>query len=49
MAKRSMQTFQQLFLPEKWFDEDHKERRTKCNVPQEVTLHTTPQLAAMML
>ena len=38
-----------LFLPEQWFHEDHQERRVKCQVPEEVTFHTKPQLAAAML
>jgi SRSO17 transposase len=39
----------QLFLPEKWFDEDHKERRSECNVPNELSFQSKPQLAAAML
>ena len=38
-----------LFMPEKWFGEDSAPRRAKCNVPEEVTFHTKPQLAAAML
>jgi len=38
-----------LFMPEKWFGEDYAPRRAKGNVPEEVPLHTTPQLAAAML
>jgi SRSO17 transposase len=38
-----------LFIPEQWFAEDHKDRRAKCQVPEDATLHTKPQLAAAML
>ncbi|HSX82108.1 MAG TPA: IS701 family transposase [Candidatus Saccharimonadia bacterium] len=38
-----------LFLPERWFTEDYKDRRDKCNVPKDVTFHTKPQLAVEML
>jgi len=38
-----------LFMPEQWFSEDHKERRAKGNVPEDLTFHTKPQLAAAML
>jgi SRSO17 transposase len=38
-----------LFMPEQWFAEDHKDRRDKCNVPEDVTFHTKPQLAVEML
>jgi SRSO17 transposase len=39
----------QLFLPEVWFEPTHEVRRTKCQVPPEVTFQTKPQLAAAML
>jgi SRSO17 transposase len=38
-----------LFLPEVWFSDAYAARRTKCNVPVEMTFHTKPQLAAAML
>jgi SRSO17 transposase len=38
-----------LFMPESWFAEDYTDRRNKCNVPDEVTFHTKPQLAVEML
>lgn len=38
-----------LFIPEQWFAEDYKDRRAKCQVPEDATLHTKPQLAAAML
>src|SRR5215468_2714019 len=34
-----------LFLPEKWFGEDYKERRSKCNIPDALSFQS-PQLAA---
>jgi len=37
-----------LFMPAHWFAEDYKNRRDKCNVPEDVTLHTKPQLAVEM-
>ena len=37
-----------LFMPEAWFTEDYKERWDKCQVPEDVTLHTKPPLAAAM-
>ncbi len=39
----------QLFLPEAWFEPTLEERRTKCQIPSEVTWQTKPQLAAAML
>jgi SRSO17 transposase len=38
-----------LFIPEEWFSEEYKERREKCNFPNELTFKTKPQLAAEML
>ena len=38
-----------LFLPEAWFSEAYKTRRTKCKVPDEVTWQSKPQLAAAMV
>lgn len=38
-----------LFLPEQWWSADYALRRTKCNVPEAVTLHTKPPLAAAMV
>jgi SRSO17 transposase len=38
-----------LFIPEKWFGEDYALRRAKCHLPEAVTFHTKPQLAAAML
>ena len=36
-------------MPEQWFSEDYKDRRDTCNVPDDVTFHTKPQLAVEML
>lgn len=38
-----------LFLPEKWFSGDYQERREKCEIPQELSFKTKPQLAIEML
>jgi SRSO17 transposase len=38
-----------LFLPELWFTDAYATRRTKCNIPKELTLQSKPQLAAAML
>jgi SRSO17 transposase len=40
---------QRLFLPEPWFTDVYAVRRTKCQVPPEVTWQSKPQLAAAML
>jgi SRSO17 transposase len=40
---------QRLFLPEGWFTEAYAARRTKCNVPAELTFQSKPQLAAAMV
>ena len=38
-----------LYLPEKWFDEEHAEKRKKCKLPDTVKFKTKPQLAVEML
>jgi len=38
-----------LFIPEKWFTDDYSLRRTKCNLPEETTFMSKPQLAVQML
>ncbi len=38
-----------LFFPELWFDESFATKRRKCGVPEDLTFHTKPQLAAAML
>src|SRR5438093_12285545 len=36
-------------MPEQWLSDAYAERRRKCQVPDEVALHTKPQLAAEMV
>lgn len=38
-----------LFVPEVWFDENHREKRKKVNLPESLRFKTKPQLAAEML
>ena len=38
-----------LYMPECWFDEDHRQRREDCQVPPDLTFKTKPQLAAEIL
>ena len=38
-----------LFLPEAWFTDAYAARRTKCQVPPELTWQSKPQLATAML
>lgn len=38
-----------LFLPEKWFDEAHQERRRACGVPQELSPQTKPEIGLKLL
>ena len=38
-----------LFLPEKWFDKEHRERWEKCRIPEGTTFKTKPQLALEMI
>jgi SRSO17 transposase len=37
-----------IFIPEKWFDDDHKDRRDKCKMPDDLSFKTKPQLAVDM-
>lgn len=39
----------ELFVPEKWFEDSHKEKRKKCRFPEELTFKTKPQLAVEIL
>jgi len=39
----------QLFIPEKWFENEYGKRREKCKLPEHVAFQTKPQLAATML
>ncbi len=38
-----------LYLPQEWFEEDHRERWEKCDIPDEITFKTKPELALEML
>ena len=38
-----------LFLPEKWFGEEYRERREKCRVPEDLVFKTKPELAWEMI
>lgn len=38
-----------LYLPEEWFDQDHRERWEKCGIAGEVSFKTKPELALEML
>ena len=38
-----------LFLPEVWWTDAYAARRTRCNIPPELTFQSKPQLAAAML
>ena len=40
---------QRLFLPEAWFSESYGVRRHKCQMPDELTFQSKPQVAAAML
>ena len=37
-----------LFLPEKWFESEYNEKRTKCKIHDDITFKTKPELAAEM-
>ena len=38
-----------LFVPEEWCSEEYKERREKCDFPEDFTFKTKPQMASEML
>ena len=38
-----------IFLPEKWFTDDYRVRRKKCQMPKDATFQTKPQLAVDIL
>jgi len=38
-----------LYVPERWFSDDYREKREKCNFPPEIEFKTKPQLAVEML
>lgn len=39
----------ELFVPEKWFEESHVARRTKCRFPEGLSFKTKPELAVEMI
>lgn len=39
----------QLFMPEKWFNEEHASLRNECAVPDDLTFKTKPQIALDMI
>jgi len=38
-----------LYIPEKWFGDDYKDRREKCKLPEDTIFKTKPELAVHML
>ena len=38
-----------LYLPKAWFDEEHEDRRQKCDIPEDATFRTKPQLVLDMI
>jgi SRSO17 transposase len=38
-----------LFIPQRWFSSQYREKMQKCEVPDEISFRTKPQLAAEML
>ena len=38
-----------LFIPEQWFSDEYRERRQKCDLPEDIVFRSKPQLAAEML
>lgn len=38
-----------LFLPEKWLEQDYKERREECGIPEDIIFQTKPEIAKAML
>lgn len=38
-----------VYIPEKWFNEQYKEKREKCKLPEHIEFKTKPQLAVEML
>jgi SRSO17 transposase len=39
----------QLYMPRKWFDDDHIERRQACGVPKDLTFQTKPKIAEKLI
>ena len=38
-----------LFIPKQWFADDYRQRRQKCNLPEDTAFRSKPELAAEML
>jgi SRSO17 transposase len=38
-----------LYLPKTWFDDDHKERREKCEIPSDMSFKTKNEMAKEMI
>ena len=38
-----------LYIPGKWFDDDYKQRREACGIPEDVTFKTKPEIASDLL
>jgi SRSO17 transposase len=39
----------QLYLPEKWFEADHDERREKCGIPKNIVFKTKSEIATELI
>ena len=39
----------QLFMPESWFDEEHRERCEACGVPADLKFQTKPEIGLELL
>jgi len=39
----------QLFMPDKWFEEEHVERRRACGVPEDLVFQTKPEIGLKLL
>jgi len=39
----------QLFMPEKWFEDDYEKLRTECAVPKDLKFQTKPQIATDLI
>ena len=39
----------QLFMPDKWFEKEHAERRKACGVPEDLTFKTKPEIGLELL
>lgn len=39
----------QLFMPEKWFEEEHVEQREECSVPEDLLFQTKPEIGLKLL